>query len=139
MIELPLSQGLVALIDDCDAEQAKFKWCARKNRHKFYAARNSERDENGYQKHIFLHREIMKPGPGSEVKYINKDTLDNRRSNIRIIIRSENAYKRPPENAPPSGAEAKARKYAEQLIKEGEEAGSALNRARAAYGLQGRE
>lgn len=37
-----------------------------------------------------LHRLIMNPGAGKEIDHINHDTLDNRRSNLRICYRYEN-------------------------------------------------
>lgn len=42
---------------------------------------------------ILLHRDLcgLTPGDGLEVDHINGDRLDNRRANLRVVTRSENA------------------------------------------------
>lgn len=45
-------------------------------------------------KRVKLHRLIFKPSPGREVDHISKDRLDNRRENLRIVTRQENAKNR---------------------------------------------
>ena len=89
-IELPLTQGKVALIDDCDVEQAEYKWCALKNGHTFYVVRCEWLIKNK-QKTISLHREILKPGPGLQVDHVDGNGLNNRRSNLRIATGGENS------------------------------------------------
>lgn len=45
---------------------------------------------------IKLHRELMGlvPGDGLEVDHVNRDRLDNRRSNLRVVSRNANAQNR---------------------------------------------
>jgi hypothetical protein len=42
-----------------------------------------------------MHRFLLQPPPGLEVDHINGDRLDNRRINLRIATRSQNAMNRP--------------------------------------------
>lgn len=78
--EIPLTRGMVAIVDDEDFEALnKHKWYAKKSNHCFYACRNLP---NG--KHIRMHHEIMGRVPGMYVDHINRISLDNRRENLRI-------------------------------------------------------
>lgn len=43
---------------------------------------------------ILLHRWLLDAPPELEVDHINGDTLDNRRQNLRLVTRSENAHNR---------------------------------------------
>lgn len=49
--------------------------------------------KNGARQHIFLHREILglTSGDGLEGDHINRDRLDNRRANLRVATRAQNA------------------------------------------------
>lgn len=47
--------------------------------------------------HGYLHRVIMGDIPaGMEIDHINRNTLDNRRDNLRIVTRSQNLQNRAP-------------------------------------------
>lgn len=87
MREISLSDGLVTQVDDEDfGWLSKWNWQARRKKGrenaKFYACRGSG---------IRMHREILKVSPFRHVDHINGDTLDNRKSNLRICTRSQNA------------------------------------------------
>jgi hypothetical protein len=61
-----------------------------------YAKRHLPRG-TGPRSIISLHRAIMglSPGDGLEVDHINRDRLDNRRTNLRVTTRAKNAQNRP--------------------------------------------
>lgn len=83
--EIPLNNGLVAIVDDEDFEWlSQWRWSAKDGR---YACRRP----GTIRKHIRMHREIMRPAPYEEVDHINGNGLDNRRCNLRICVRAENA------------------------------------------------
>lgn len=87
-MEIPLTQGKLALIDDADYDLVKrLRWCACwEPRGKVFYVRSSEG--------IYLHRLIMQPDPAMTVDHINHNPLDNRRSNLRIATRSQNQMNR---------------------------------------------
>lgn len=93
--EIPLTQGKVALVDPEDFERfGHLKWTAQVTRSgHVYAYRNIYK-EDGRQKNIYLHRLITDAPKGSDVDHANHDTLDNRRANLRIASRSQNASNR---------------------------------------------
>lgn len=93
--EIPLTQGQIALVDEIDYPSiAKHKWFAKYSplMGTFYAARN-RKGEYGSQETVLMHREILglEKGDPREGEHIQQSqTLDNRRSNIRIATSSEN-------------------------------------------------
>ncbi|MEN2465930.1 AP2 domain-containing protein [Ornithinibacillus sp. JPR2-1] len=86
MREIPLTQGKVTFVDAEDYEWlSKLKWYFRKSpKDKGYARRVA----NG--KTIYLHRFIINAKPREIVDHINGNTLDNRKSNLRIVSIREN-------------------------------------------------
>lgn len=81
MKEIELTQGQVAIVDDDDYEYlSQWKWCASYS-HGFYAVR---------YKNIKMHRVICKAPRNMSVDHINHNTLDNRKSNLRICTHQEN-------------------------------------------------
>lgn len=94
VVEIPLTQGYVTLVDDEDAERiAGLRWYVLTSpKSPVYAAR-AERDERG-QRHVLLHRAIVKAPKGIPVDHINRDSLDNRRSNLRLATTSQNGANR---------------------------------------------
>lgn len=90
MIEVPLTQGQVALVDSADSWVLDHKWCAGKyNRDLWYAVRSAGR--RGNRRTLFMHRVITQPPEGLEVHHKNGNGLDNRRSNLVVCSRSKNA------------------------------------------------
>lgn len=85
---IALTQGLFTKVDAADHPWLnQWNWFARWDSHtqSFYVVRGSG---------IYMHREILKLGPGEKVDHWNHDTLDNRRKNLRKATRSQNGSNR---------------------------------------------
>ena len=96
MIEIPLTQGQVALIDDEDYDLvSQYKWYARWDPHtkSFYAVTNI-RKPNGKRTVLLMHRLIMNAKKGEQVDHINHNTIDNRKSELRLCTQSQNQHNR---------------------------------------------
>ena len=87
---IPLSQGLVALVDDEDIERvlALGVWSAFRVGHTAYAQHAMR--ENGRQRNVLLHRVVLDAQPGQEIDHINGNGLDNQKANLRLVSRSQN-------------------------------------------------
>jgi hypothetical protein len=89
-------KGYNVIIDDKDYEEvAKIDWHILSGKGKVYFRKSKYLGKNK-RKTILLHRYIIKAPVDMEVDHINSDTLDNRKSNLRICKRSENAMNRKP-------------------------------------------
>lgn len=66
---------------------SKYKWSVAKRHHGIYAACNQRYD---YPSERMLHRFIMQPEKGMCVDHINRNTLDNRRNNLRVCTYTQN-------------------------------------------------
>jgi hypothetical protein len=88
---IKLTQGKYAIVDVEDFERlSKYKWYAIKNKDKYYAGRASS--QNGKKKIMFMHRYIMQPPEGRFIDHKNRNGLDNRRVNLRIVTTQENNW-----------------------------------------------
>ena len=77
----------VALVDDEDFERLNsFSWYAQKGGNTFYAQRCIK--VNGKKVNIRMHREILN---GSIIDHIDRNGLNNQKSNLRVCTTSENA------------------------------------------------
>lgn len=91
MREIPLTRGLVAMVDDGDYESlSSHKWHALRGSAKFYAARRL----GSRGTYLLMHRVILNAPGGMYVDHISGSTLDNRRSNIRVVTPAQNNMNR---------------------------------------------
>jgi hypothetical protein len=95
MIEIELTQGFFTKIDDVDSELILgYKWHTIKvSGRYFYAVRTTHK--NGVGRQVFMHREIMGLTFSDKEKivdHINRDTLDNRRFNLRVCSTRQNSW-----------------------------------------------
>lgn len=91
MIQVPLSRGLFALIDDENAAVIlQHKWSIRQNKRRFYATRNTSKKTGELKTKVQMHRFIIGAKEGEQVDHINGNSLDNRRCNLRIATTSVN-------------------------------------------------
>lgn len=88
---VPLTQGLFAIIDAADVPIVEgVAWTATKDsRGVAYAVTHRYRN-NGRSTAIRMHRILLDAPAGMDVDHIDMDTLNNRRSNLRICSRSQN-------------------------------------------------
>lgn len=79
---VPLTRGFNAIIDAVDVDKVSgYNWYAHNGNGGFYAARGSNT--------VFLHHIIAGSGM---IDHISRDTLDNRRCNLRHCTPSQNNY-----------------------------------------------
>lgn len=90
--KIPLKFGrrrLFAVVDEKDAFQGEHAWHAIEAANgKLYARRADYK--TGRRRNLFLHREIMQAPFDMEVDHRNGDSLDCRRSNLRLATRQQN-------------------------------------------------
>lgn len=91
MIEIPLTQGRVALIDDEDYDLvSRYKWRIDKRRGTSYVRANCQLSD-GQWTTVLMHRLVLTGEiDGSDIDHVDGDGLNNRRSNLRVASRSQN-------------------------------------------------
>ena len=90
---IPLTQGKVAIVDAQDYDWLnKYKWCAAKIKHTYYA----KRKRKGKGKLMSMHRLILNAPPNLFVDHINRNGLDNRRKKLRLCTNFQNLLNRGP-------------------------------------------
>jgi len=90
-VRIPLTKGHYTLIDVADWQLVKEEgpWQAVWSRwtNGYYAQRPRDLPRG-------LHGLLVGDAQGKEVDHISHDTLDNRRSNLRLVVRAQNARNR---------------------------------------------
>ncbi len=89
MKTIPLTRGMVAIVDDADYEFVnQWKWYALCCKNNFYAARSVQ--VSGRQKTLKMHRILAGAAEGQDVDHKDRCTLNNQRCNLRICNNSQN-------------------------------------------------
>lgn len=92
MVEIPLKNGLVALVDDSDAERVlRHSWHARKGPRPY--VQSTIKTKQGW-KNTLLHRFLLQPDPEVVVDHIDCNPLNNTRANLRPATAKQNATNR---------------------------------------------
>jgi len=88
-MEIKLTQGQVATVDEKNADLARLNWSC----HKGYAVRHTP-GNNGkleYLHRVVLARELGRElRPGEQVDHIDRNTFDDRIENLRLATRAQN-------------------------------------------------
>jgi hypothetical protein len=90
--QIELTQGQIAQVSAEDFEElSKFPWHARwSDFTSGYYAWHSERDLIGQSSKTGMHRHVLNAPNGMQVDHIDGDTLNNRRSNLRLATHTQN-------------------------------------------------
>lgn len=87
-IRVPLTQGKFTTIDAADAERIlAYKWCLHKSG---YAYRGRRKSDGSGPHCIMLHWSIIDVPDGMLPDHIDRDKLNNRRSNLRLVSNAGN-------------------------------------------------
>lgn len=89
MKEIQLTQGKVAIVDDEYFEHLnQWKWCC----HISGYAHRTAKTQSGKRVWVLMHRFVFGLNESNKniIDHINGNKLDNRRSNLRVVTRSEN-------------------------------------------------
>ncbi len=87
---IELTRSMTTVVDEVDAGLSSVKWFAISCSGKFYAARNLPMLNAKRQGTLLMHRYLTNPPNHMVVDHINGDTLDNRRSNLRVCTHKQN-------------------------------------------------
>ncbi len=87
---IPLTRGKIAIVDDRDFKLvSSFEWFASCNRSGNWYARRNETMDCAYAS---MHALIL--NSFKEIDHKDRDGLNNRRDNLRIVTRKQNSYNR---------------------------------------------
>lgn len=105
MVEIPLSRGKIAVVDDADADLRAFKWSTfTSKRSKTFYAYRTVRDVSGQRHSLYLHRVIgARLGLNGHVDHRDGNGLNCKRDNLRTATRSQNMANQPKQKNNSSG------------------------------------
>ena len=89
-MEIKLTQGKVATVDEINADLARLLWYCNSNG---YAVRRTpgDRGKLEYLHRVVYERELgRKLEPGEQVDHIDRNTVDNRIENLRLATHAQN-------------------------------------------------
>lgn len=88
MMTINLTRGMTAIVDAEDYDWlSKIEWS-------YSAVGYAAGRHNG--RYVYMHRMIVGAKPGEYVDHINRNKLDNRRSNLRICTKQQNQHNQGP-------------------------------------------
>jgi DNA polymerase-1 len=91
---IPLTQGKYAIVDPDDYRRlSKYKWYVVGRPGSQYAVR-SHTTKNAKRSAIYMHREVIKAPDDFFADHINRNSLDNRKANLRPATRAQNVQNR---------------------------------------------
>lgn len=96
--QINLTQGYVTSVDSVlYSWLSQCKWHVFKSSSgKMYAACSNQMFDGKKHKRLFMHRVINNTSDGMDTDHINGHSLDNRKSNLRDVTRSQNMWNRKP-------------------------------------------
>jgi hypothetical protein len=87
---ISLSRGMVTVVDDEDYDYLmQWSWHAMKSGTRFYASGSQSYPDRTVE-HFLMHRVIMKAAIGEFIDHVNRDSLDNRKENLRSCTQGQN-------------------------------------------------
>ena len=96
-MEVSLTRGYTAIIDDEDADLLQFKWHAAMNNRggNVYAKRSIGHSGHASMHQIILERKLGRPlATGELPDHADRNSLNNRRDNLRILTKRKNTWNR---------------------------------------------
>lgn len=93
MPAIKLTRGYEALVDAADYEWlSQWNWWLTDGYASRQVSAGRTKDSRGLVQTILMHRLIMQTPDGMDTDHINRNRLDNRRCNLRIVDRAQNNY-----------------------------------------------
>lgn len=91
---IKLNNGAKATVDEQDYNfLIQFNWWIHSDGYAYRQVTSGRtKNSRGDVQSIMMHRVIMNTPAGMDTDHINRNKLDNRRSNLRIVTRTQNNY-----------------------------------------------